>query len=371
MKFICQFKLCLLFLLATPCLFAQIELSPQAEVSVLTCDKGKEIYALFGHTAIRFKDPATALDVVFNYGAFDFRTPNFELKFSRGDLQYFITAESFANFLMNYTLEQRSVWEQQLLLNYEQKTALFASLLAVMNSDKRFYTYKFIDRNCTNMAVAIINEILGSQVIKKCKTDNKSYRDIIFPYFNNHFFEQLGTNILFGSKVDQNATTLFLPTEFMTSLNAIKHKGKPIALPARTILKTKTPTQEFSWWNNIYSYCAILLLPIVFFRKKVTRLAFFGVMALMGLLFIFAMCFSEHAELAKNYNILLFNPLLGLLALLELRGKYKSAYIVALACLGFLAIYLLLVISKAHFWIILPLITTSGLLLAHLIYYKK
>jgi hypothetical protein len=348
-----------------------MELSPQAEVSILTCDKGQEIYALFGHTAIRFIDPATQLDVVFNYGAFDFRTPNFELKFSRGDLQYFITAESFDSFLMQYTSEQRSVWEQQLLLTFEQKTALFNALVAVMNTEKRFYTYKFIDRNCTNMAVAKINEILGGLVIKKCDVGNKSYREIIFPYFTNHFFEQLGTSILFGSKVDERATTLFLPTEFMASLTATKHMDKPLSLPVKTILKAEAPIQKFSWWNNLYSYLAIVTLPIIFFRRKAVRCAFFTFLAIFGLVFIFAMCFSQHAELANNYNILLFNPLLGILSLLELRGKYKSAFIVALSCLGFLALYLIMVISKAHFWIMLPLIAASSLMLGHLIYTKK
>ena len=50
-------------------------LSDKAEISVLTCSPGKELYSLFGHTAIRVHDPEQDLDVVFNYGTFDFDTP--------------------------------------------------------------------------------------------------------------------------------------------------------------------------------------------------------------------------------------------------------------------------------------------------------
>ena len=64
-----------------------LQLSKEAQVSVLTCGLGNESYSFFGHTAIRVADPANNIDVVYNYGAFDFRTPNFVAKFAKGDLQ--------------------------------------------------------------------------------------------------------------------------------------------------------------------------------------------------------------------------------------------------------------------------------------------
>ena len=55
-------------------------LSNQAEISILTCSPGTELYSLFGHTAIRVYDPIKRIDEVFNYGTFDFQTPYFYLK---------------------------------------------------------------------------------------------------------------------------------------------------------------------------------------------------------------------------------------------------------------------------------------------------
>ena len=136
-------------------------LSNDARVSVLTCGTGNEVYALFGHTAIRITDEATNLDVVYNYGAFDFATPNFVGKFAKGNLQYFATAESFGDFLLQYRYEQRGIVEQQLNLTTAQKQTLFDELNRVLTSEEGTYTYKFIDKNCTNMAVDIINKIVN------------------------------------------------------------------------------------------------------------------------------------------------------------------------------------------------------------------
>ena len=65
-----------------------IKLSENAQISVITCGSGNEMYSIFGHTAIRVKDNLSNLDVVFNYGMFDFNTPNFYVKFLKGDLLY-------------------------------------------------------------------------------------------------------------------------------------------------------------------------------------------------------------------------------------------------------------------------------------------
>ena len=120
-------------------------LSENASVSVITCGIGNEMYSLFGHTAIRISDPSKALDVVYNYGAFDFDTPNFVLRFSKGDLQYFVTAGTFYDFRQQYISDRRSVSEQVLNLSQLQKQQLFDRLNATLNSDDRFYTYKFIN----------------------------------------------------------------------------------------------------------------------------------------------------------------------------------------------------------------------------------
>ena len=90
--------------------------------------------------------PKIILDVVYNYGAFDFRTPNFVAKFAKGDLQYFAIAHSFTDFMDEYTYEKRSVFEQELIISLHYKQKLFDNLNNTIASEERYYTYKFIDQ---------------------------------------------------------------------------------------------------------------------------------------------------------------------------------------------------------------------------------
>ena len=57
-------------------------------VSVLTCAPGNEIYAVFGHTALRYENLSRGEDWVYNYGMFSFRTPNFVMRFVKGETDY-------------------------------------------------------------------------------------------------------------------------------------------------------------------------------------------------------------------------------------------------------------------------------------------
>ena len=47
-----------------------LQLSEQAQISVLTCGPGDELYSIFGHTAIRIQDNLSGFDTVYNYGMF-------------------------------------------------------------------------------------------------------------------------------------------------------------------------------------------------------------------------------------------------------------------------------------------------------------
>src|SRR4030095_84801 len=120
----------------------QKTLSKDAFISILSCDSGSELYSLFGHTGIRVSDPANFIDVVYNYGAFDFSTPNFYLKFTKGDLQYFITTNTYDEFLYEYRYLQRGVYEQKLNLSPVQKQSIANELQLSLLPENRFYTYK-------------------------------------------------------------------------------------------------------------------------------------------------------------------------------------------------------------------------------------
>jgi len=339
-----------------------LPLSEKARISVITCGLGNETYSYFGHTAIRVKDTLNNIDVVYNYGAFDFRTPNFVAKFAKGDLQYFAIVHSYIDFIKDYTEEKRSVYEQELLIDQDFKQKIFDNLNANLLTENRYYTYKFIDKNCTSMVVYIINKSLNQEVITKKEDVDKTYRSILFPYFDGHFYEKLGTSIIFGTKVDQLGTKIFLPFELKKSLEKSVFQNRLLAGKSNTILNFEKETHT-SWWNNIYSYI-ILLALILFINKRFVDKIYLFILSVMGIFFVFMGFYSLHQELAMNYNVLLFSPFLLILIILSAVNNKKGTYQLALLHLILLIIYTFFIINKAYFFIILPIIITSGVVLA-------
>jgi hypothetical protein len=334
-----------------------ISLSEQAKVSILTCGTGPESYAMYGHTAIRIQDVALGLDMVYNYGAFDFSTPNFIGRFVKGDLQYFITNESYIDFYYNYQAENREIIEQELALTPVQISQLFEQLNASLYSEARFYTYKFIDRNCTTMVVDQINNALGREYIK-ASTSNQSYRELLYPYMSN-FYMKLGIQIIFGTKVDEPATRLFLPYEFESAVSKTKVNGKAIEKSNETILKARPTSVPFNWLNSIYSLIGVLLL-LALFGKKWIPIIYFTIAGLLGLFFSLVGLYSLHEEVLWNYNILLFNPLLLFYVWYSFKEQKTKTKLLGKIILGCLVVYSVYMLNKIHLEIVWPYMVLNG-----------
>jgi hypothetical protein len=330
-------------------------LSNEATVSVFTCGKGNELYTVFGHTAIRIKDSINNLDVVYNYGAFDFRTENFYLKFVKGDLQYFIGASSYEDFVYEYQYEKREVIEQFLDFPTAKKQELYDKLNASLFSEDRNYIYKFIDRNCTTMVVEKINETIGKNLIKKVDDTSISYREVLYPYFENHFWNKLGINIIFGAKTDNDAEKLFLPIELLNSLDKASINGKPLVYKKETIIKGSEPAIAFSFINSIY-FVSLLLLIIALINNKSVFIIYFIILGLLGLFFSLVGFYSFHKELLWNYNTMLFNPLYIVLPFIRNQKTLKKLIVFCgIVLLG----YCIVMINKPHLPLVIPFITVT------------
>jgi len=365
----CNRKLVLFFFLIT--LFTsnvnsqKITLSNTTEVSVLTCGTGSEIYSLFGHTAIRIKDTTHFVDQVYNYGTFDFSTPNFYVKFVKGDLQYLETSCTFEEFFQEYLYEKRSIDEQILNLSQDKKQALFDYLNSSLQSEERFYTYKFIDKNCTTMVINAINTIIGKPVIGINSNDAPTCRTILYPYFNGNFYAQLGTSIIFGAKVDLKSDQVFLPSELYNNLQNLKVDLQPICKESRPLLNAEKSEIPFSWWNNFYVFCLFFVIVLLSNKPAIYK-SYFVLLGLLGFFFIFAGFYSLHKELVNNYNILLFNPILFAVIYFEIKNNKKGILYSSFCCLICLLIYFLILINKPYLLIVTPLIITSGVRLIQL-----
>jgi hypothetical protein len=352
-----------ILLACTPVAIAQIPLSDKATVSLLTCGPGDELYSVYGHTAIRVHDPLNGIDTVYNYGTFDFGAPNFYLRFVKGDLQYFVSVSSYTDFVEQYIYYDRDVFEQVLNLEHEQVQKIADELNTVLLSDKRFYTYKFIGRNCTTMVADVISNSVQGNISDDVADKGQTYREILYRYQKDLFYENLGINLIFGHKTDRKLNSLFLPQQLMEGVSKTTINSKPLSQPAVIINKSKSSVQGFSLFNNYYAFAAILIIIMLFARKRVVYTTFLAISGLVGLFFSTVGLYSLHEEILLNYNILLINPLFLLLLYFIARNNKIWITRLVYVCMALLALYIVYMLTKPHLLLVLPLIALTAVIL--------
>lgn len=340
----------------------QVSLSDNAEISLLTCGPGNELYSIFGHTAIRIQDPLRGVDIVYNYGTFDFETPNFYLKFVKGDLQYFVSTSSYQDFVYTYQYYNRDVFEQKLNLSTMQIQQIATELDATLNSERRFYTYKYFDRNCTTMVADVLNRHIPGKISMKNSDEGKTYRKIVIEYLDNAFYENLGISLIFGYRTDREMERLFLPKQLLEGVDNTAHQNKMLAKPVFTVYKSSA-SHQVSLWNNYYTYAALCLLLMIASKNKVVNRSLLALFGLLGVFFCCVGLYSFHTEITQNYNALLVNPLFLLLLYYIFAGKTSAAKNMAYICLGCLVIYIAIMLTKPHLMVVLPLAALISVIL--------
>ncbi len=109
-----------------PQAFVLPTLSPSTKISLVTCSPGDELYAAFGHSAIRILDPELGFDRLYNFGTFDMSVDNFYLRFARGDLLYQLSVVQGDADINEHGAIGQGVTEAQLNLTPEQKCRVYS-----------------------------------------------------------------------------------------------------------------------------------------------------------------------------------------------------------------------------------------------------
>lgn len=315
-------------------------LSESAEISVLTCGTGEELYTLFGHTALRVNDPEQQLDVVYNWGMFDFRTPNFYSKFIKGDLLYYLDVDRFDNFLYSYTSENREIIEQKLNLSTVQKEKIWEEINRQLKSDERYYHYEFIRNNCTTKVVDVINKVLDEPLKTKFPSNNHSYRYILNEGLSSHYFEKLGINLLFGYKTNKQNDLMFLPVKFKDGISFDKD-----ILKSETKLNHVPKSVQKKGLNSIYTLWIIVAIIALGCLNRKIQLIYFAISALFGLFLLAVSLYSNHLELQLNVLVLFFNPLFIAALLTKSKKIVYLAIVLSVLSLLFMGFELLKILS--------------------------
>ncbi|TVT36804.1 DUF4105 domain-containing protein [Hymenobacter setariae] len=314
--------LCLTGWVITPLAAMPRPLSPTTTVSLITCAPGTETYSLFGHSALRITDPSQGLDQVYNYGTFDFSTPNFYGRFLRGDLSYFLSATSFATFYAAYQAEQRPLTEQVLALRPAETQRAYDYLEASLASSARFYRYQFFADNCTTRLYDVImRSVTGSvQLDSTYVPAGQTYRQLLAPYLAPSPWVKLGMNLGLGWPADRLTTfrqRLFLPTELSQAWTHTSRQHRPFVTYTRSLLTAPVlPDQPLGWGTPQQVFCslAILLALAACLPARYDLLAAVlgrGVLAAVGLtgcLLVGLHLFSLHTPAHYNYQLLWLLP---------------------------------------------------------------
>lgn len=365
MQTISRLRLLLVFLLLAMSNYVQSQttLSDRSFISLITCGPGNELYSVFGHTGIRVADPATGMDVVYNYGMFNFDTPNFYTKFVKGDLQYYAAVNSYADFVYTYQYYNRDVLEQKLNFTQQQKQQIADKLATDIVSDSKYYTYKYFERNCTTMVADIINAHLPVKISSKNEDEGKTYRKIVVERLHNSFYENLGISLIFGYRTDSTLHNLFLPIQLLQGIENTKlADGTPLSGPVQTIHKS-TAEPETSIWNNFYTFIAACLILMALSNNIVIRRSLYAIFGLLGIFFSVVGLYSFHTEISQNYNVLLVNPLMLALLYFSFAKNKKATQIMAIVLLALVFIYIIFMLNKPHLFIVLPLVALIAVML--------
>lgn len=301
----------------------KVKLTPQAQISVITCGPGDQIYSTFGHSAIRVNDRTQGIDVVYNYGTFDFTTPNFTLKFARGKLDYTLARQSFPYFLLNYEEENRWVKEQVLHLDPVQKQQLFDFLEHNYLPENRDYKYDFFFNNCSTKIWDVLKETYGEALhfSEDYLDERYTHRQLIRQNVATNSWLGFGIDLALGSVIDDTATAkehMFLPVYTMRQLSMSTLGGKPLTSETVTLFEPRETRSSDSFFLTPAFGLSLLLLAVLVLtyndfknntRKRWLDFLLFFVPGLIGWMILFLWFLTDHTETAGNLNLVWAFPL--------------------------------------------------------------
>lgn len=316
--------LTLIFLLSYFTALTQINtLAKDAEISIITIGPGKQLYDSFGHNAIRVSDPSNGKDLAFNYGTFDFNTPNFYIKFGQGKLPYALSVSTYDGFLRNYIAEKRWIKQQKLDLTYGEKIAIFEFLLNNAQPSNREYQYDFFLDNCATRIRDVLAVNLGSKLSYQDKQYAPflySFRELIQQRLHWNSWGSLGIDIALGAVIDRTANPWehqFLPDYVFESLKSatITRNNKTSALIKKetTINNPGPRARNTAFLLSPFFVFLVIALGIVYRtlrdskqqkRSRWLDTVLFFVTGIVGVLLLVLWLATDHTATINNYNIL-------------------------------------------------------------------
>lgn len=304
-------------------------LSEKAEISLLTNSPwDKEVYAIFGHTAIRVNDSINNLDVAFNYGTFDFDSPNFIYRFVKGETDYWLSLTDFKNYIYSYSARGVGITEQVLNLSQTEKQNLFDALVINSLPENTVYRYNYFYDNCTTRSQNIITNNVNGTIEYKPYSERLTFRNLLHIHLQNNEWLKFGIDLVIGADADKPINDRlkdFLPVTLKKSFDSAIIKGQ--SGETKSLIKETNELSKPSFQKNETNILGtplaigILLLFVTIvisyfnlqdrflFLGRIYDTILFFIAGIIGCIIFFLMYFSIHPCTNPNWNLVWLNPL--------------------------------------------------------------
>lgn len=354
--------LLLIFVLLSGTSYGQRQLADSARISILTLGPYQgELYSAFGHSAIRVYDPASHMDMAFNYGVFDFDQPNFYLNFTRGHLLYMLGYYDYDLFRDHYISHNRYVHEQVLDLTTAQKQRIFEYLVWNSQPENKNYRYDYFYNNCATKVRDVMVAVFGDSLKfdGSYATPDFTVRDLTHMYLPKQPWGELGIEICLGQPMDNKLTPyqyMFIPDYVESGFNHATLNGKPIVKKTISVYESEPEPESFSILHPWIVFGSFLLITLALSyrdwkKKKLSK--WFDVIVIslvgwLGLLLFILWIATDHRAAANNFNLLWAFPLHAVTATMLYREKFYSLLKTYFAVTG------IVLAATLVFWMLLP-----------------
>ena len=301
------------------------------EVSVLTCSPGREVYSLYGHTAIRVREIGGTRDDVFNYGVFDFNSDYFVWNFVLGKTDYRCVAVPWVYVLQEYRQRGSSVVAQVLDLTPEEAVSVRDYLCNNIREENCVYRYNYLTNNCTTRVMDCVDACVDGPVTYSWETEPRTYRQMMHEYTVDFPWAQEGNDVLLGADVDttlSHKATCFLPEYYFRALAGavVRDEVKDTRRLVRqtvtvleadeAVAKAVASGMDFPMTPLVFGCVAFALGVVLMIVEFLTRKMFWLLDVLLmlghgmaGCLILFVFLFSAHPSLDSNWLVIVLNPL--------------------------------------------------------------
>jgi hypothetical protein len=367
-------------------------------ISLLTMEHGANVWELFGHNAILISDASAGTEMAYNWGVFSFQQSNFILRFLKGEMLYSMDGYSLEQTIQQYRYLNRTLSTQVLDLTPAQRLWIKEFIAWNARPENITYRYDYYRDNCSTRVRDILDRALGGQLraAAAAKLTGTSYRWHTLRLMRGDKPLVTGVDVGLGEPSDREISAweeMFLPVklrDFVRTLQVSDGNGgmRPLVKSERVLFQasrepaaTRPPTL---WPALLAAGLAIAALFVWLGSRARTarrgpRIAaavviglWCAVAGILGLVLTLLWTATDHVFAHRNENVLLFNPLWLVLAVVVplslVRGRatrFTRAVVIVVAALavGTLVLHVTTLSSQRN-WAVMGLGLPPALALA-------